>query len=323
MDKKSVLVTGATGFIGKHLIANLLNEGLSVYALTRKSNCELSSDERIKIIVGDITEKVNLPADVKTIYHCAGVISDEEQMEKVNVYGTQKIVEAALKQNCRLIHLSSAGVVGKCREDYIDENIECHPQNLYEQTKFKAEEIVKKGIDRGLKAQILRPTIVFGIGRDSSKDSFFQLVKAIKAGHYKNIKNGSGIYNIIHVNEVVSAMRALDSDDIPNGRIYFINSPISFSEFSAVVRTATTGEKGKVDNIPYPIAFMAATVFSALSAITGKKMPLTFSRLRALTNKKAFSQNRILEMTSYRPLLAAEDYIRQICKEYTENGLLN
>ena len=52
-------------------------------------------------------------------------------------------------------------------------------------------------------------------------------------------------------------------------------------------------------------------------------MPLTFSRLKALTNKKVFSQNRLLEMTSYHPLSKVEDYIKQVCNEYTEKGLLN
>lgn len=320
--QKSVLVTGATGFIGKSLIAKLLSEGLQVYALSRREKLSAYFDERVRIIRADITSEICLPSEVSIIYHCAGAVYRRDQMEKVNVQGTKRVVDVALKRNCRLIHLSSAGVVGKCKENHIDESVECHPQNLYEQTKFKAEEIVKKGIDRGLKAQILRPTIVFGIGRDPAKDSFLHLIKAIQSGRYKHIGDGRGIYNIIHVNEVVRAMRVLDNDTIPNGGVYFINSPISFREMSKIVQSVMITNP-EVYSVPYFLAFGAVAFFSVFSLITSKKMPLTFSRLSALTNKKVFSQERLLKMTSYRPLLNVEDYIKQVYEGYAKNGLLS
>jgi nucleoside-diphosphate-sugar epimerase len=323
LENKAIFVTGATGFIGRQLVADLLKENVSVYALIRENSNRSNMDKRIHFIKGDITENIVLPSGIKTIYHCAGIISRRDQMENVNVHGSQNIVDAALKQNCRLIHLSSAGVVGRTRENYIDENTECNPQNLYEQTKLEAEKIVKKGIAMGLKAQILRPTIVFGTGREPANDSFLQLIIAMKSGRYKNIGAGSSVYNIVHVNEVVHAMRALDSDDISNGGIYFINTPITFKEMYRIVQEETKGKVNKPSSIPYSIAFGAAAILSAISLIAGKKMPLTLSRLKALTNKKVFSQNCLIDMTSYRPLVTVEDYIRQACREYAEKGLLN
>jgi len=323
MNNKNVFVTGASGFIGKYLIANLLNENITVYALTRRDKIDLASDGRIEIIEGDIAGKIDLPNGIKTIYHCAGVIYKKEDTDRVNIVGTKRMVEEALKRDCRLIHLSSAGVVGKYKGNFIDEDLECQPQTLYELTKFEAERVVRNGINRGLKAQILRPTIVFGIGRDPVKDSFLQLLKFMKSGLYKNIGDGSGIYNIIHANEVARAMRALDDDTIPNGGIYFINNPVTFRDMYKIVQAEMAKKNDGLSHIPYLLAFGLTAVFSAISLITGKRMPLTFSRLKALTNKKVFSQNRLLEMTSYHPLLKVEDYIKQVCKEYTEKGLLN
>lgn len=319
MDKKNVFVTGATGFIGRHLIAYLLNENLSVYALTRRKDSDL--DRRVKIIASDITERFAIPYGITTIYHCAGVFSQKDQMENVNIRGTQNIVKIALEQNCRLIHLSSAGVVGKVKDNYIDENMSCNPQNLYEQTKLEAEKIVKKGIDKGLKSQILRPTIVFGVGRDPSNDSFLQLVASMKSGRFRTIGDG-GIYNIIHVNEVVRAMRSLDNDTVHNGGVYFINAPITFKEMYRIVQEETKGKVNELSHIPYSMALGAAAIFGAISLIFGKKMPLTFSRVKALTNKVIFSQKRLLEMTPYHPLSGSEEYIKQVCREYTEKGLL-
>jgi nucleoside-diphosphate-sugar epimerase len=326
-NKDNIFVTGATGFIGRHLIASLLKDELTVYALTHDDSIVL--DGKVNIIKGDITKEVDVPPDTTTIFHCAGIWSDsetpsaKERMEKVNIGGTQSIVEAALRRNCRLIHLATSAVVGQTEGNYIDETIECSPRNFYEHTKCEAEKIVRKGMKMGLKAQILRPTFVFGVGRNPAEDPFLQLVIAIKKGRYRNIGKGKGIYNIIHVSEVVHALRILNTDNIPNGGVYFINTPISFNEFSKIVRSATTRETGEFASIPYPLIFFATGVFALISSITARKMPLTFSRLKTLTNQKVFSQERLLGITAYRPLCSVEEHIMQVCREYGERGCLN
>lgn len=317
---RAVLVTGGTGFIGRYLVANLLQDGLTVYVLTRDPGSYAAPHKRVKLIAGDLARLPDLPDEISSVYHCAGVINNEDLMEDVNVFGTRKIVEAAMKRGCRLIHLSSAGVVGMTRSDHIDEETECRPRSIYEKTKLEAEKIVLEGVAMGLKAQVLRPTIVFGSGRNPVKDSFLHLVSAVKSGRYRNI--GSGIYNLIHASEVVFAMRALDNDIVPNAGVYFINTPIKFSEFSMIVKAATTGKTDRVASIPYPVAYCAAALFSMLSVVTGARMPLTLSRLKALTDTRTFSQERLLKSTSYRPLFGVDHYIRQVCKEYEDLGLL-
>lgn len=315
-----VYVTGATGYVGRYLVDSLVKDGLTVYALSRRKSGETFFDPKVQVITGDITDQIDIPDGVGTVYHCAGVIFENDQMERVNVTGTQRIVEAALNRKCRLIHLSSAGVVGDTKEKFIDESVECNPRNVYETTKYKAENIVKNAISHGLKAHILRPTIIFGLGRKPDKDSFLQLVKAMKNGSYRNI--GSGIYNIVHVNEVVRAMRFLENDNIPNGGVYFLNSPIAFKEMEDIVKSEIS-KTGGSSTVPYAIALCAAIVFTAISYVTGKRMPLTVSRLRALTNDKVYSQEQIIKTTSYKPLLAVEEYIRKVILDYKSMELLN
>lgn len=323
MKRISVLVTGASGFIGKHLVDKLLGEGSQVYALTRKSNSETDFDKRVQTVKGDITKQFYLPDEITTIFHCAGAISQKDLMESVNIQGTHNIVEAALERDCRLVHLSSAGVIGHIREVYIDEKTKCNPQNFYEKTKLEAEKIVKKAIGKGLMAQILRPTIVFGTGREPASDSFLQLVSAMKLGRYKQIGKGSGIYNIVHVNEVVRAMIALDDDTLSNGGTYFVNTPITFKDMFRIVQEETTGQSVEPMGVPYLFALGAVAAFSIVSALAGIKMPLTFSRLQSLTNRRVFMQQHLLDMTTYHQLLSVENYIKLICKQYAETGLLN
>jgi nucleoside-diphosphate-sugar epimerase len=323
MKKRSVLVTGATGFIGKYVVPYLVEEGLRVFVLTRTDNVgKFVLNDDVEVLKGDITKKLIIPDEVSSIYHCAGVIEEEDRMWPVNVQGTQNVVEAALEGRCRLIHLSSAGVVGRTTGKIIDEETPCNPRSPYEITKLKAEEIVKQGIMKGLRAQILRPTIVFGKGRNPEKDSFFQFIRAIAAGKYRHINRGRGKYNIIYAGEVAHAMFVLDKDNIPNGRVYFINTPVSFFEFASIISESVKNCNEKTKNIPYIAAFGAAFAFSFLQLITGKKRGLTFSLFETLTDSKVFSQERLLNETEYGPFYGVEEYLKQLCDEYQKAGLL-
>ncbi|HOS05309.1 MAG TPA: NAD-dependent epimerase/dehydratase family protein [Syntrophorhabdaceae bacterium] len=318
-----ILVTGATGFIGRHLVKKLLEDGIPIYALTRKDDLLLPKDKKLTKIKGDINRLTEFPQDVTCIYNCAGVISREEQMVETNVNGTKNIADIALKKGCRLIHLSSAGVVGKCKSDYIDEKTECNPQSLYERSKWEAEKILIDYVAKGLKVQVLRPTIVFGTDKDYTKDSFLQLVSAIKSGRYVNIAGGKGIYNIVHVDEVVRALCSLNNDKILNGQIFFVNSPITFNDFSKIVKKETANSSDKILSVPYVFAFLVALVFVTIEKATGRRAIMNFDRLKALTNMKIFSQRLIVDTTDYRPMRSVEDYIRRTCQEYWKLGLLN
>ncbi len=325
MKKKAVLVTGATGFIGRYVVDHLLDNDLHVFVFTRNTgNNSLCffKESKIDVVNGDITESLNIPKEVETIYHCAGIINRENEMWPVNVLGTRNVVEAAIKQNALLIHLSSAGVIGGTKKINIDENTECNPENLYEKTKFEAEQIVSKGIEKGLKARILRPTTVFGTGREPYKDSFLQLIRSILAGRYMNIRKGKGVYNIVYAGEVARAMLCMDNDNIPDGRIYFINTPLFFSDFAFIVKNCVDSKNNKIRNISHGTAIAIAALFTLLSAATGKKRGLTFSRLKALTDIRIFSQDRLVNETEYRPLCNVDEYLVKMCNEYRKMGLL-
>lgn len=320
-NSKKKFITGATGYVGRNFVDSLVKNGHIVYVLTRKESSFFSNNKNINVIVGDITDKISLPPDIGTIYHCAGVIYQPKEMEKVNVLGTQNIIDIALKNKCKLIHLSSAGVAGKTKEFIIDENTICNPQNAYELSKYEAEQIVTDAvIKKGLQAQILRPTTIFGVKENPETDSFFQLAKSMRNGYYKNI--GRGIYNIVHIDEVVKAMELLDEANIPNGGIYILNNPIAYKDMDSLIKNLNPIIIKKTQTIPYSLVYIAAMVLTAICFIAKRKNPLTFSRLKALTNKRIYSQNKITETLPFKNTLAVEKYIKKVCEEYINLKLL-
>lgn len=313
--KTKVFVTGSTGYLGKDLVKQLVHEGYEVIGLTRQN--ALIDSESVRYVTGDITQPLAVPEGIKVIFHCAGVIDKESNvLIKTNINGTQNIVDAALKQKCLLIYVSSAGVVGHTQEKKIGEDTSCSPTNLYEQTKFEAEKIVLRAVESGLKARIIRPTIIFGIGRIPEKDSFLHLIQAIRKKRYVNI--GDGIYNLIHVEEVIKAMLVLTEDRLPNGSIYLLNTPISFRQFARLIRKLAFGLDNDAPCIPYWPAYLVTALLSGYSTVSGKKAPLSYSRLNALVDTRVFSSERILNETSYTPEKSITEWITATYELYRE-----
>lgn len=311
-----VIVTGGTGFIGNRLVANLAADGIEVSIITRQETVQTFLPESVRVIRGDITNEFTIPERVSTIYHCAGSFNETSDMEKVNIYGTRNVAARALEKGCRLVYLSSAGVVGNKKKDIVNETTECKPHTKYERSKYLAEETILEYVRKGLNAQILRPTIVFGTGRNLAEDSFYQLVMAIRSGVYVNINKGRGVYNIVHKDEVVRAMRMLGEKSLPSGGTFFLNTPITFNEFSSIVKAHQKNNIKKIRNVPYLPSLCMAVLFSVMSALMKKRMPFNLSRFKTLTNGTVFSSALIGEAAGYLPACDVREYIRKTCDEY-------
>ena len=206
--KDSILVTGATGFLGAHLVKELLDAGeRSLLCLVRGGSQErlwetLSGyfgagwvegcKDRVKAFGGDITQdRLGLPPDayqglsrcVKQVVHAAADVrhyAAGEESLRTNVRGTENVIAFAAAANAKLIHISTASVSGeylvnapdRCAvfsEDDFDIG-QNWQENIYVKGKFLAEQKVRKGIEAGLDAKIFRVGRLVG----RSTDGVFQ-----------------------------------------------------------------------------------------------------------------------------------------------------
>lgn len=219
--KGNVLLTGATGFLGIHLLWELLNNTTgTIYCLVRGAETEsrfrrlfnsyfsvaASFDySRIKIIKGDVSNKLlglstedyeALGNNVFTVIHAAGLVKhygDYPDFEKINVQGTQEVIEFCLTFGRPLNHVSTVSIAGnqlidgrknRCfseTELYIGQN---YRDNLYIRSKFEAEVQVLKAITTGLQATIFRVGILTGRYSDGHfqgnihENAFYQKLKS-------------------------------------------------------------------------------------------------------------------------------------------------
>ncbi|MEE9278397.1 MAG: hopanoid-associated sugar epimerase [Dehalococcoidia bacterium] len=171
------LVTGGTGFIGANVVRALLEEGVAVRALVRRS-----SDDRnlagldVEQIEGDITDTASLDAAVQgvdVVFHVAALYelaaTDRPRVFQVNVQGTRAVMNAALRAGVdRVVHTSSVAAVGHIRADgsLASEADWTNPGNFagpYEESKYYSERLVHDMVERdGLPAVVVNPTAPLG-----------------------------------------------------------------------------------------------------------------------------------------------------------------
>lgn len=212
-----VLVTGANGFLGSWLCRKLIKEGNDVCAIVRKSS-DLTELQGLNIEYrfGDVTDLHSLLEGFKgidTVFHLAGLIaykkSQRSAMEKVNVQGTENVLEACRALHIRrLVYLSSVVAVGAgfSKDQILNEesNYNVHHLDLgYFETKRKAEELVKNACKKNrIDAVILNPSTIYGPG-DARKGSRSTQLK-VAQGRFPFYTSGG--VNVVAVEDVVDGI---------------------------------------------------------------------------------------------------------------------
>ncbi|MBW2996948.1 NAD-dependent epimerase/dehydratase family protein [Candidatus Woesearchaeota archaeon] len=233
---KKVLVTGATGFIGSHMIDALEKEGFRIKALVRKtSNIRRLKDRDIELVFGDLLHKRSLEkavTDVDVIFHLAGFLfgNDEKDFLRVNVEGTRNLLSAINKVNPdirRFIYISSQAAIRPNKSnipvDLHSEESRCSPTTYYGKSKLKAEKHVK-AMSASFPTTIIRPSLVFG-PRTTAFNPFFKL---IKKGIKLNMRQDRH-YSFIHVNDLVRGILAAAENPAAEDKTYFMAHKESFS----------------------------------------------------------------------------------------------
>lgn len=320
----TVLVTGATGFVGRPLVASLLSRGAEVRVLTR--NAERVPAEwlgHVGVALGDVLDAASLDAAVAgadTVFHLAGEIRDESAFESVNHQGTLNLLRACVASGAtRFIHLSSVGVIGASRPGRYDESSECHPQNAYEWSKLSAERAVLEAPAAGsLAVTVLRPTIVFGPRRGSAPDSFVGWLRAIQSGRFRFIGRGDAVANYVYVEDVAASCLAVAGDPGAVGEIYHVADAAPLRDF--VGHAATLLGVSPPGSLPAWVAYPAAVGLERLGRLVGFSSPLTLARVKALTSRALYAGDKL---AGVHPLpYGWREGLRRTILAYRESGVL-
>ncbi|KJR43494.1 nucleoside-diphosphate sugar epimerase [Candidatus Magnetoovum chiemensis] len=223
------LVTGATGFIGSHLVEELVKQGYSVTCLVRTtSDLQWIEGFPVNFVKGGcITEEEidYIFNDYDYIFHLAGVTKARKQEEFfcINADGTENIINATLKYNKnikRFVYVSTLAVAGPAKEcTPLTNTLNPAPVSDYGRSKLKAEEIVLSH-KNDIPITIIRPPAVYG-PRDRD---FYLIFKMIKKGLFPYW--GKSYFSLIYVEDLVKGIVKSVTSDNTIGNVYYLSDAV-------------------------------------------------------------------------------------------------
>lgn len=319
---EKVLVTGANGFIGSHLVEGLLHKGYQVRALVRRTaDLKWLAGLPIELMYGTISElNTLLPAveNVDFICHTAGATKANTMTDfaLVNYGGTQNLLTACLHKNPnlkRFVLYSTLAVTGPSESNQsITEEKACFPVSNYGTTKLQAESAVLELKDK-IPSVILRLGAVYG-PRDKETLAYFKFLK-------KGIRPiFGGTFSICYVKDVINAGILTLQKSVKSGTIYNISSPgcYTFDELSAIAVQFMNKKTIRIKLPTFILMLYAATVkkFSPGSMLSPDKMRELTQKCWVCDTKKA--QDELGFITNY----SLEDGLRETIEWYQRQGWL-
>lgn len=323
------LITGATGFIGPHLIRKLISQGHFCRCLVRDpKKLEIANSGDIEVVRGDITraetlkgvaEQIDCLLHLATLGHMNNFTVPPGMFESVNVNGTRNIMHEALSAGVkRIVHCSSVAAMGICSDRPSTEDSQCFPHHPYGKSKLRAEEVVRTLVKaHHLQACIIRFSMVYGPGdwRDMLK-----LTRLAKKGLFPKIGNRPKLTPLVHVDDAVQGILHAAKKGQP-GEIYLITNDRSepFDQIRKILQEAL-GVKRVPLYVPEWVALSMASAIEKTFSMLGKTPPVARKNIESTIADREFSIEKAKKELGFMPLVDPEIGLKETVRWYQENG---
>lgn len=291
--KYRILITGASGFIGRHALLYYVKKNWDVVALVRKKGVyEHEKFKEVEFVVGDVTKKSTLDKatkDVDFVVHFAGLKSDENESYKVNVVGTRNLIQSAKKNKVKkVINISTLSA-------------KLSKKGVYGQTKLQAD---KEFINSRVIYTILRPSIVYAKEREGV---FGSISRYVNYPFIPVFGDGKTVFYPIYVEDLVKSTEISLLSKRTDRKIYDVGGPnkVSFDELILNV-SKFMGKKVRILHIPISVGILAGKIFSKLT----NRPPITVSNVLGSTQDVEVDLTRFFSDFKFTPRSLTEGFFK-------------
>ena len=331
------LVTGATGFVGQHLVRHLTNAGIEVTCLVRRtSDLSRLTPFNPNYVYGDVRQAESLKSAIENqdwVFHLAGLTKAirKTDLQKVNQHGTETLAKVCSSQANppTFIHVSSIAACGASRdENPLTEIVQPQLTSHYGRSKLCGEQSVAK-YGSHLPVTILRPPIVLG---EFDKDGF-QLFSSIQRFGLHLIPTWQDHYfSVIHAEDLANALllaaqsgKRLPNDQLNSQGIYFATTgpPLTYADLGRMITQTVGRSRTRMVHLPTPLLWCLGYLSELTCQIRRKPGILNLDKIReAVAGSWACSDEKIRQETSYQPEHSLMDRIQRTADWYFEQGWL-
>jgi nucleoside-diphosphate-sugar epimerase len=331
-QKEKVLVTGAGGFIGSHLVESLLEKGYKVVCLLKPGeDIRWIKDLDVEFVYGDLTDKKSLYEPVRGIsyvYHLAarmGGGDDASYVYAVNYDGSKNLIEACMKSGesgvklKRFLFVSSFAAVGPTGDSEVfDENTPPNPKTHYGKSKLMVEQYLEELGDK-FPYSIVRLPLVYG---PRSMRGLFVIFKMVKLGIQLLV--GKSHTNVGFVKDIAEGMIAVAQGPAALGQVDFLGENQIYSSREIFGHIAgVLGKKTLKVRLPYFLIYGIAYCVEKLSDLTGKNPPIRSDSLSSYLNTNwRFSMSKVSDDLNFKTRYPFPRGLEVTADWYKENGFL-
>lgn len=316
-----ILVTGATGLVGSHLLQQLSSSGKKLRALYRSTIPTIPNTQNVEWFKADILDIISLEEamqGVQQVFHCAAIVSfnpsKKALLYKNNVEGTANVVNACIAENVqKLLFVSSVAALGRIREDKaINETMNWTTETSnseYGKTKYMAELEVWRGMSEGLSVTVVNPVIILGSGDWNTGSS----------GIFKSAYNEfpwftEGSSGFVDVVDVVKAMVILMDADVSGERFILSGTNAMYKDVFTKIALAFH-KKPPYKKVTPLMAAIVWRLESIKASFTSKDPLLTKETARTANAKVQFNNSKFLQHFPNFKYQSLDISIKRICAE--------
>lgn len=321
----SAFVTGAGGFIGRHLVRQLLSENIDVVALMMPGEPVPEQwGGRVKCVVGDVRQLASLADEigaVDAIFHLAAVVSDwgaQQHHIDITVHGTEQAIALALQWDAHFVVTTSvcayASVLAKGE---LSEDMPVGtPGSPYEFCKQEQERVTLEAVQQHqLKASIVRPGNVFGVGSGPWVNMMVEMLR-----QRKPCLMGSGDWDagLCHVNNLVSLLIAAARSEHTQGEIFNAADDFGVTWKTYLTRLAQVADTPAPKSVPNLLAKVAAPLLEAVAKMRKQQeRPLiTQQSYRLVGGPNQFSIAKAQQLLDYQPQFTFEQAMEELAVDF-------
>ncbi len=321
------LVTGASGFVGGHLVRELLKQGDQVRILHRSgSNLEKFAGLAVEPCAGDLSDRASLlqaMRGVDVVYHCAALYREAKFPDSaywtVNFEGTRNALEAARECNVgRFIHTSTTGVMGSIENPPASEDHPYLPGDVYQESKTEAEKLALEWFRGGkIDGCVIRPAMIWG----PEDRRLFKLFKGVAFRSLPIIGDGRTLNHYILVQDLARAYRLAAEVPGARGQLFLIaNERYVTLEYTLQVIAKIYGVSLFPFKIPALPVQLLGSVVEKICKPFGLEPPIHRRRVDFFVKSRAFDTSKAARELGFKPSFTFEKETEVVARWYVENG---
>ncbi|MBN2161210.1 MAG: NAD-dependent epimerase/dehydratase family protein [Spirochaetes bacterium] len=331
MNERLNLVTGGTGFLGRHLVKALLDRGERVRTLVRKtSNVDYLAELGAELFYGDIDNLESLKkavSGVEYIYNSMGVVKDWgplKEFKKVNVQGVENLLKAVTYGNIKkFVHISSVVVYG-IRNAPADEKTRYRYCGIpYPDTKIDGEKLVwRYHKEKGLPVTIVRPGLIYG---PECEHFVREIIRLLESEYFVFVARGNRRTGLAYVDNVVDLILLAADSEKSLGQAYNAEDNLDITWKDYIMKLAAIAGITPVENyasygLCYSYAYIAEKLYKLLG-INARPYPNRLM-IKFMGIDQFYSIEKAARELGYRPRIGFDEGMNKIEEHLKSKSLI-